>query len=475
MDNEIPARMELKRPFTVYFPMRNIDKLNESEVAEGLKAAIDLKEVKAIQLTFKECRVTLTSMEAKQKLKAAGLNVRNMYYRVQDADKPVMNVTVKDAPFEMDDVVIATALARFGSVVQGSIKRGTVRGTEIQNGTRYLHMINIQEDIPRQIQIGRFQIRVICDRNIKAVRKCFRCYSTEHLVGECPEAEMVCGYCGRSGHKKRDCEDYRELELGEKLPMDSPPGHHGLKTPERIQTLKPIQSRMESEIEADIEKEEPETESSFLEAILLGASMVKHISLSPIAAVVAESGVTAGEVDKLLNKAKECVEVEKIRNVLVHLGTNDTMSHSCDTESVKLNLAECVTKAQDFFPEARVAVSSILPRKGKSTSVQNYNQKAANVNQYLQRLAERDENLDYLDTVKSFTANNSVIKRLYSDSDQSGVHLSQAGQEVLRGIFLKHVQGTETRKRTRSKGSLSSVPPSAEKDPKKGRNNSQSS
>lgn len=71
------------------------------------------------------------------------MNLRNMFIKLLDADKSIMNVTVKDAPVEMDDAAIVSVLQAYGALESGSVRRGTVKGTQIENGTRYLQMINV--------------------------------------------------------------------------------------------------------------------------------------------------------------------------------------------------------------------------------------------------------------------------------------------------------------------------------------------
>ena len=57
-----------------------------------------------------------------------------------DVCRSLTNVTVKDAPYEMpdDEVIAALGLADYGNVVEGSIRRGKVKQTSIENGTTYL-------------------------------------------------------------------------------------------------------------------------------------------------------------------------------------------------------------------------------------------------------------------------------------------------------------------------------------------------
>jgi hypothetical protein len=50
-------------------------------------------------------------------------------------------VTIKDAPCEVSDQFIATHMSKYGQVINGSIKRGVIKGTNIENGTRYVDII----------------------------------------------------------------------------------------------------------------------------------------------------------------------------------------------------------------------------------------------------------------------------------------------------------------------------------------------
>jgi hypothetical protein len=42
----------------------------------------------------------------------------------------------------MSDQFIATHMSKYGQVVSGSIKRGVIKGTNIENGTRYVQILN---------------------------------------------------------------------------------------------------------------------------------------------------------------------------------------------------------------------------------------------------------------------------------------------------------------------------------------------
>lgn len=466
---------ELQRPRTVYFNTNAITNLRENEVMESLRATIDIQHVKGIQVTQRECRVTLSSLETKQELKASGINLRNMHVRMQDADKTVLNVTVKDAPVEMSDIAIASVLEVYGSVVQGSIRRGKIRGTDIETGTRYLSMVNVEEQtyLPRTVNIGRFTLRIFCDKNLQQVKKCYRCHSTEHIIRDCPEKDPICSYCGQSGHKQTDCVDHQELELGQD-------------TEQRYEETA-VQNMNNAHDERKLATSSSETSNAIVDQVtpssietpdtlILGASMIKHIDMSSKAVVIAESGMTASNVGQLLAAARNKVDQDKVKRVVVHLGTNDNSRHKDDADTVKLNMADCIAQIRREYPEAQVCVASIPPRKGKSASVQAYNRQATSINAYLQKSAERSDKLQYLDTTTCLAPSGHPVKRYYSDSDPSGIHLSPSGQDKLKEIFegyLERDNSAESRKRNRSEVSSTSSTP-LDNEHKKGRSTNSS-
>ena len=59
-----------------------------------------------------------------------------------DIEKEITNISMKDAPVTLGDITICTYMSQFGDVVQGSIKRGTIKGTSIETGTRYIQIVN---------------------------------------------------------------------------------------------------------------------------------------------------------------------------------------------------------------------------------------------------------------------------------------------------------------------------------------------
>ena len=163
------------------------------------------------------------------------------------------HVTIKDAPVELGDLAICTFMRQYGEVVQDSIKRGTIRGTNIETGTRYIQLINCVPTIPNITKFGRFEIRLFADNNrtqcrycsrtdhpsyrcdMKPQRQerqryCFRCSSHEHIIRDCPHTDNVCFECGQEGHIKRNCnrneQTVRKDEQNEKITEDNEYGDY---------------------------------------------------------------------------------------------------------------------------------------------------------------------------------------------------------------------------------------------------------
>jgi hypothetical protein len=60
----------------------------------------------------------------------------------------VITSFIKDAPCEVSDQFIATHMSKYRLVINGSIKRGVIKGTNIENGTRYVQILNCAPILP---------------------------------------------------------------------------------------------------------------------------------------------------------------------------------------------------------------------------------------------------------------------------------------------------------------------------------------
>ena len=193
--------LTLTRPLTVRFNTRHFSRLAHDEVVSGIEEVAVLAEIKAIQITENTCFITVASNEAKEQLIMDGINVRNTYNNVYDVDKILTNVTIMDAPYELSDYFLIEHMRKFGKVVENSLKRGRIKGTDIETGTRYVQLVNCKEAIPIQTSFRRFKVRIFSDNKIE----CRVCGETGHLFYKCPEKEheRKCAHCKSTSHLSR--------------------------------------------------------------------------------------------------------------------------------------------------------------------------------------------------------------------------------------------------------------------------------
>ena len=60
-----------------------------------------------------------------------------------------------------------------------------------------------------------------------------------------------------------------------------------------------------------------------------------------------------------------------------------------------------------------IGVCGIIPRKGNSNHIHTVNEKATNVNKYLEKLCLKDEVLTYIDVEHIFAKNGNAVRLLY--------------------------------------------------------------
>ena len=200
-------------------------KLTNEAVLENVKSIVNTEKIKCIQLTTNECIITLKDEEAKDLIKTRGFSLGNRHVTPLEVEKSITNLTIKDAPAEMQDNAIVTALQPHGDVLPESMTHGKIKGTNVETGTRYVKMVNVKAPIPTEISIGRFAIRVYCDNGKTECRHCsstahpffkcpakpkpperlcFRCKRNDHLIADCPN-EVMCDFCGQDGHIQKNC------------------------------------------------------------------------------------------------------------------------------------------------------------------------------------------------------------------------------------------------------------------------------
>jgi len=229
----------MSRPMSLSFNTRFLNRLKHEEVVSAIneKVNTNIECIKTIQITEKKCIITVSDESTKQDLVLSGLSLQGRHVSIHDVDKIFTNVTIKDAPFEMSDSVLISQLMQFGEIVHGSLVRGKVKNTIIENGTRYVKILNCVPIIQPTITIGRFHIRLFADNNRTAckycsetnhpyfkcpkkstistdqvttyssvvkTKPCFNCKSKDHERKHCP-FDIVCHSCMKEGHTQSEC------------------------------------------------------------------------------------------------------------------------------------------------------------------------------------------------------------------------------------------------------------------------------
>ena len=102
------------------------------------------------------------------------------------------------------------------------------KSSGLENGTRYVALEDVKRDLPDDITIGRFPMKLFhnqskcarcglsgypsyrCPGKPDTRKRCFRCGSVSHMRQDC-QNEITCNYCAQSGHVMVDCDARKEI------------------------------------------------------------------------------------------------------------------------------------------------------------------------------------------------------------------------------------------------------------------------
>ena len=421
-------------------------------------------------------------------LLSSGISVRNVLNDCSDVDQIITNVTIKDAPFELSDSYILHRIQIYGDIIENSVRRGKIKGTEIETGTRYLQMVNVKDVLPTVVTLGRFKVRVFSDnkteckickevghpfyrcpmKNNPPPKLCGRCKSSTHKTRDCTN-DVVCNHCNESGHKQKDCADYKlmvaqqsygiyahdilegrqaakeEEELGTMTESSTPRNietsaatflDDGLRMNLNFQsenegtdetavavienTVELIDTQTETTVDTSETKTTVDTNELNNETdknpptrqvainitqftcdhmdFLIGDSngVRVHIKDADVRNI-SKSGHKAADIQSMLKEAGSLAstENEKVKRIVLHLGTNDVSKHKTDAAQVQLEVATAISETHKKFPDAEIAYPSILQRRGKSTAIAAMNKTAKTVNEYIKKLAIKERYLSF--------------------------------------------------------------------------------
>ncbi|CAC5416652.1 unnamed protein product [Mytilus coruscus] len=150
----------VSRQLSIHFYTKGFKGIKHDEILTEISNQIDIG---SIQITEKDCIVSLKDVESKDKLVVNGITVRNRSVNFFDVEKSITHVTIKDAPYELDDCY---------------------------NGTpdNWKKKYRTARDIVKQTMTEAH------DRYFRA--------------NACPN-EPYCSYCNIKGYHRQDCESFK--------------------------------------------------------------------------------------------------------------------------------------------------------------------------------------------------------------------------------------------------------------------------
>lgn len=454
---------EVNRDTTVHFFTKRLQGLTNREVLASLEEVLDRGSIKGIQLTTSECLITLTTNEVKRKVLINGLVLRERQIQLVDVDRSLTTVTIKDAPIELSDQYIATCMEKYGKVVSGTLKRGTIKGTDIETGTRYIQLIDAILTIPNTTSFGNYTVRLFCDNDRT---KCIYCEQSDHPHFRCPTRVKRCYKCNDTTHLAKDCTGEIRVSKNRLTHSDRSTAWDanwhtvGKKSNEHSQSKVNIPGDS-SVVQRDIPCSDPGTVSKQqVKSLVFGASNCARVKQTDSSIkIISKSGATSEDIHDLIKMAHdEGVVDSDVNDVIISLGTNDVTRNRNNPDTVNINLTEAMGKVQDSYPGARVTVSSILPRNITGQSGDQLNRTGKIVNSFMQKFCQRHE-FQFIDNDTVFLEKGKPNGKLF---DKDGLHVNTKGAKTLMDTFIDCVNDTNKlealtvrkKKRPRSESSL---------------------
>lgn len=457
---------QISRADSVHFYHKFLRGVSETQVLEAVTRVLRKDQIVAIQITDKNCVITVVDELAKLCILTHSINIKGKTIRVIDIDQTLTNVTIKDAPIQLSDEVIVAHMMKYGHILQGSVQRGLIRDTEILNGTRYLKIVNCVPTLPLTTTFGRFPVRLfadngrtpcrycnesdhpsyLCSNRLPKPKECFICKSVEHLQKDCPNQEKFEKF-QKYGEYMYDIDEGNDSLNDTKSTAKLDTSEHDTPNPKRSKTdsenvdeTKVPNNKQHNDDKQDKNSGTPpvphEKPNDHMH-VILGASNCNRIHIDrPNVIKAAVSGTTLGEVSKVIALASKYIDEfpgeNTIDSVVLNLGTNDVTRCGKYVDTVRIAFAQAINNTKLEFPNTPIGVCSIIPRKGKGGKISALNESTIAANTYIQKVCEQDNQLTFIDMDIDFIRNGHPVRALYDSDDQSGVHVSAQGAQCLQ-------------------------------------------
>ena len=200
--------------------------------------------------------------------------------------------------------------------------------------------------------------------------------------------------------------------------------------------------------------------------VILSDSILKSARPPEGTVIAAEPGAKLDAILPVIEKAKAKTSNKPVSNVVIAIGIND-ISEARSSGTANARYISAVNKVKNSFPEAKVHISAVIPRRETNQSIKLSNEHIAEVNNYLRAYCDGEE-IKFIGNSSLFSK--SIYENYHEKKDSSGIHLNKVGQDKLMDIITTALNRCDQRaKRSRS---MISTPGSAEKDPKSRKHNS---
>ena len=448
---------KVQRHLSIHFNTRFFKGITHEEILSGIEKRVELDNVGSVQFTETDCIISVKDLNTKEKLISGGITLKNRSVNFLDVEKTITNVTIKDAPYEVSDCYIATQMMKYGEVIPGSVRRGYIKGTNIENGSRYLQIINCAPTLPNRTDFGRFEVRLFADNNRTQClhckqtnhpsyacrqkptwqKRCYNCNDLGHLARDCMSAP-TCSFCKQEGHIRRDCELYDTDQARRDFGSYAPEIIEGRKTTEQDAQQTSQTNNVDNKL-----GDNKDTSTISAVNILLGASNGVRLGAFDDNFINASiSGATLNNIDQCIDRANSKLENTNsmVNKVVMCLGTNDVSKCKDDSDQVNVLLTQAIAKVKSHFPDSLIGICGIFPRKGTGNNTNILNATTTSVNKFIRKLCMKDPTVEYIDTISDFFNQRAIVKSMFDKNDHSGMHIGPDGskkiQEKIRE-FLK--------------------------------------